>query len=140
MQSWTWQVEYGSSAYWLGVGLLAVAVLVLLIWGYREWQELREDEEPDSPDDLLDAFRIAHARGELDDEEFRRVQQRLSTPPASPEPVVAKPGDRAGSAVGEAERRSGLNESDQPPGAGATEHGAEPAPASEDRSPGPDRM
>jgi hypothetical protein len=83
MRGWTLQNTVGSRGYWIGVGLLVVVLLVGLYKGYREWQEIHDVEEPDSPEDLLRSFREAHALGELDDDEMRRVEERLSIPSAS---------------------------------------------------------
>jgi len=88
MRNWTMQVEYGTRAYWIGLALLVVVVLVVLIKAFREWQEIHDVEEPDSPDDLLRSFREAHAMGDLDDDEFERVQRRLANAPASPLPTA----------------------------------------------------
>lgn len=92
MRSWNWEIKIGTPAYWLGVALLVVVLLFALVLGYREWQEIHDDEEPDSPDDLLQSFREAHALGELDDEEMRRVERRLASPAPSSGPSPAATG------------------------------------------------
>jgi uncharacterized membrane protein len=86
-RSWAMEIKYGTPAYWIGLGMLVVVLLVALLKGYREWQEIHDVEEPDSPDDLLRSFREAHARGELDDDEFQRVERRLSHSSASGGPT-----------------------------------------------------
>jgi hypothetical protein len=68
--------------YYVGLGLLFVALLFAVVKAYRVWEEIHDVEDPDSPADLLDAFKDAHAAGELDDAEFARVRERLSSPPA----------------------------------------------------------
>jgi hypothetical protein len=78
MRGWNWAINYGTPAYWLGLALLSVVLLFALLRAYREWQDIHDVEEPDSPDDLLSSFRAAHALGELDDDEMQRVEQRLS--------------------------------------------------------------
>jgi hypothetical protein len=85
-----WQTNYGTRAYWIGLGLLVIVLILVVCKAYREWQEIHDVEEPDSPDDLLQSFREAHALGELDDDEMRRVEQRLSNGLA-PLPSLAKP-------------------------------------------------
>jgi uncharacterized membrane protein len=84
LRSWLWRTNLGSRAYWIGLALLVVVLSLALYKAYREWQEIHDVEEPDTPDDLLRSFREAHAMGELDDEEMRRVEQRLSAGPAPP--------------------------------------------------------
>jgi hypothetical protein len=103
MRGWTLQNTVGSRGYWIGLGLLVVVLLFGLYKGYREWQEIHDVEEPDSPEDLLRSFREAHALGELDDDEMRRVEERLSVRsaaagsdnpvrlPASPRPSGVEP-------------------------------------------------
>lgn len=83
MHGWNWAIKYGTPAYWLGLALLSVVLLFALLRAYREWQEIHDVEEPDSPDDLLRSFRAAHALGELDDDEMQRVERRLSSASAS---------------------------------------------------------
>jgi hypothetical protein len=63
--------------YYVGLALLVAIGLVALYRAYRVWEEIHDVEDPDSPADLLEAFSQAHAAGELDDEEFDRVRQRL---------------------------------------------------------------
>jgi hypothetical protein len=58
--------------------LLAVLLLLLLIKMYRERQDILDVEDPDSPEDLLRSFELAHRAGELDDDEFERVKQQLA--------------------------------------------------------------
>jgi hypothetical protein len=91
---WFWQIQYGTPAYWFFLGLLVVVLLFALLRVYREWQEIHDVEEPDSPDDLLRSFREAHALGELDDDEMKRVERRLSQSPAASERST-KPSERA---------------------------------------------
>jgi hypothetical protein len=89
MSRWSFKIEYGSTAYWLGVALLVVVLLLVLAKVREVWWEIHDVEEPDSPDDRLRAFQIAHAAGELDDAEFERVQKQLGKP-APPGPVPEK--------------------------------------------------
>lgn len=63
--------------YYGGLGLLAVAMIWAAIIAQRSWEEANEDLDPATPDELLDAFRQARAEGELDENEFARVQRRL---------------------------------------------------------------
>ncbi|MFI5461452.1 MAG: hypothetical protein ACHRXM_39125 [Isosphaerales bacterium] len=66
---------------YIGLALLAVLLVVALVKAYRVWGEIHDVEEPDSPGDLLASFERAHAAGELDDEEFERVRDRLKHSP-----------------------------------------------------------
>jgi uncharacterized membrane protein len=77
--------------YYLGLAILMVLLLVALVKAYRTWEEIHEDEEPDSSRDLLEKFVEAHAAGEMDDEEFERVRQRLGGPSTdtNPKPPAA---------------------------------------------------
>jgi len=84
--------RFGVSAsyYYVGLGVLGVLMLVAGIKAYRMWEEIHDVPEPDLPTDLLETFEEAHAAGELDDEEFERVRQRLLGPAdtGSPAPSV----------------------------------------------------
>jgi hypothetical protein len=87
------RVGVSISYYYVGLGVLAVLILIAGIKAYRMWEELRDVEEPDSPGDLLEKFQEAHDAGELDDQEFERVRQRLRDPEpgASPTPPPVRP-------------------------------------------------
>jgi hypothetical protein len=82
-----------SPPYYLGLGILLVLMVVALVKAYQMWEELHDVEEPDSPIDLLESFEEAHAAGELDDEEFARVRQRLTSPTTGQDEKSA-PADR----------------------------------------------
>ncbi len=69
-------VSLGMS-YYIGLAFLTILVIVLLVYVYRVWAEIHEDIESDTPGDLLDTFEDAHAAGELDEEELRRVRELL---------------------------------------------------------------
>jgi hypothetical protein len=64
--------------YYLGLALLVGAMIVAAIVAYRLWFDLNDIEDPDQPEDLLEAFKDARAAGELDDKEFERVRRRLA--------------------------------------------------------------
>jgi len=132
-RGWILAIGYGTRLYWIGVVLLVVFLVAALIKGYREWQEIHDVEEPDTPDDLLRSFREAHALGELDDEEFQRVQRRLS---ASSAPVgpPAEVDDRARSRP--EQQPTSLDHRDPGPSAAAPQE--QPAPADHDRPAGRD--
>jgi uncharacterized membrane protein len=70
-------VAFGGTTYYIGLVLLSVAAIMLSIHAYRVWQEIHEEEEPDSPADLLESFEQAHAEGELDEQELERVRRLL---------------------------------------------------------------
>ncbi len=82
-----------SPPYYLGLGILVALMVVALVKAYRMWEELHDVEEPDSPTDLLASFEEAHDAGELDDEEFERVRQRLAGPTTG-EDEKSPPADR----------------------------------------------
>jgi uncharacterized membrane protein len=63
--------------YYVGLALLAIVMTLLIIKLYREWWDIHDVEEPDSPEDLLRSFERVHACGEIDDQELERVRQRL---------------------------------------------------------------
>ena len=69
----------------LVVVLLSLAVAAVV--GFRAWQDAHEDVEPVSPEELLASFEEARARGELDEEEYARVRERLGRPTAPNPPV-----------------------------------------------------
>ncbi len=137
MRGWTLQIDYGTPAYWIGLGLLAVVLVLALIKGYREWQEIHDVEEPDSPEDLLRSFREAHAVGELNDEEFQRVQRRLSSSSASAGPM-AQTDDGARSR--EQQQPGSLERRDLGPSADSPQDKPGPATADPDRPAGRDRV
>jgi hypothetical protein len=64
--------------YYVGLAVIVVIVIGTLIAAYRTWEEIRDVEEPDSPADLLETFRQAHAQGEIDEQELDRVQRLLT--------------------------------------------------------------
>ena len=70
-------VDTRSWWYYGGLAVVVLIVLGTLIAFYRTWEEIHEVEEPDSPADLLESFRKAHAEGELDAKEFDRVRSLL---------------------------------------------------------------
>jgi hypothetical protein len=73
-------LDFRSPYYYLGLGILVILMVIALVKAHQMWEELHDVEEPDSPTDLLESFEHAHAAGELDDEEFERVRQRLAGP------------------------------------------------------------
>jgi hypothetical protein len=54
---------------------------------HRAWSEAHEDVEPVSPGELLATFEQLRAAGEIDDQEFQRVRDRLGgqREPAAPQ-------------------------------------------------------
>ena len=60
--------------------LLTIAMVVGAVWIHRVWHEAHgeDDDAGDTPEDLLQQFREAHAAGEMDDAEFARVRQLLT--------------------------------------------------------------
>ena len=76
---------YGS-AYYAGLAVVTLVVVIAAIGFYRVWLEVREEEEPDSPDEVLESFRRAHAAGEIDDQELERVTRVLAPGAFPPRP------------------------------------------------------
>ena len=68
-----------SAAAWYNIGLALVlcALAVAGVMAYRMWQEMHEEIDPATPEELLASFEQARAEGELDEEEYARVQSRL---------------------------------------------------------------
>ncbi len=76
---------YGST-YYAGLAVVAVVVVIAAIGFYRVWLEVREDEEPASPVEVLESFQRAHAAGEIDDQELERVTRVLAPGLIKPQP------------------------------------------------------
>lgn len=72
------RVDSGT-VYYVGLAVVLAIVIGTMIAFYRTWAEIHEDIEPDSPQDLLESFREAHAAGEIDDRELERVSQLLAS-------------------------------------------------------------
>lgn len=64
--------------YYIGLAVVALVLVVAVIWFYRVWSEIREEEEPDSPEEILESLREAYEAGELDEGELRRVEELLT--------------------------------------------------------------
>jgi hypothetical protein len=79
--------------YNLGLAVVLVAVAVAAIVAYRAWQEAHEDVEPATPEELLAAFDEARASGELEQEEYERIRERIER--SSPRPPFEQRGDPA---------------------------------------------
>lgn len=62
----------------LGAVILVIALIVAVVVGWRNWQEAHEEEAADAPEDLLASFEEAHAAGDLDDDEIRRLRAKLA--------------------------------------------------------------
>ena len=63
----------------LGTIVVIVALFVAVIVGWWNWREAHEEITPDAPEDLLASFEEAHAAGEIDDEEIKRLRAKLSS-------------------------------------------------------------
>jgi len=63
----------------LAVFLLAVCILGLALTFHllRKWREYSDDDQH-NPDTMLSKFREMHSRGELSDEEFRKIKTDMS--------------------------------------------------------------
>jgi hypothetical protein len=71
------RVDVGS-LYYVGLAVVVLILIIALISFFRTWTEIHEDDEPDSPEDLLESFRAAHAAGQIDDRELERLGHLLS--------------------------------------------------------------
>ena len=88
--------DHDRTLYWLGTGLLLVGALLvgalLLAWA-RRWHQGMSDA--DQPANMLSAFRSSYERGELSEDEYRRIRARLGGANAKisarPEPQPASP-------------------------------------------------
>jgi hypothetical protein len=71
-----------SPAAWYNIGLAALLVVgvVAFVWAYRVWSEINEREDQATADELMEAFEEARAAGELDEEEYARVRERIRQP------------------------------------------------------------
>jgi hypothetical protein len=69
----------------LGAVLLGIMLVVAAVVGWWNWREAHEEEAVDTPEDLLASFEQAHAAGELDDDEIKRLRAKLigDPPPSS---------------------------------------------------------
>ena len=76
---------YGST-YYTGLAVVAVVVVIAAVGFYRVWLDVREDEEPASPVEVLESFQRAHAAGEIDDQELERVTRVLAPGRFKPQP------------------------------------------------------
>jgi hypothetical protein len=116
--------------YSLAIGLLVFGVVALLAIPrlYQKWQEWQEDEEaPASEEDILADFEEAHAAGELNDEELRRLQTLLGRP------VKPRRHPQAASAPAESPANSPIE-------GGGPSQGASNASTQLPESPPPDRL
>lgn len=75
--------------------LLLVAVVVAVVMAFRMWSEMQEDYSPASDLEVLSEMEQAHAAGEMDEAEFRRVREVLArsspTPSATSRPLKRPP-------------------------------------------------
>jgi uncharacterized membrane protein len=76
--------------YYIGLAVLVVIMIGVFIYAYRTWEEINDVEDPDSPADLLESFKQAHAEGELDEHELERVRRLLAEAGAAAGPEGAK--------------------------------------------------
>src|SRR5690348_13093893 len=81
--------------YNLGLAVVLVAVAVAAVLGWRAWQEAHEDVEPATPEELLASFEEARSRGELDEEEYARVRERIEQSAPVPRTSPRRPADPA---------------------------------------------
>jgi hypothetical protein len=69
--------------YYIGLAALLIAGVVAFVWAFQVWSEVNEREEPATADELMQAFEEARAAGELDEEEYARVRERIRQPGSS---------------------------------------------------------
>ncbi|MES2790945.1 MAG: hypothetical protein V4719_15140 [Planctomycetota bacterium] len=73
-----------------GIALVAIAVLIWLILRIRGW--FFESEDSDEPlEEMLTQFRQLKRDGELSEEEYRLISQRLAGHPTAANPVQTVP-------------------------------------------------
>lgn len=65
-----WYLELALAVFLLAVCILGLALLFHLL---RRWREY-SDDDLQTPDAMLSKFREMHSRGELSDEEFRKIK------------------------------------------------------------------
>jgi len=75
-----------SPAAWYNIGLVVVLIALAIagVMAYRVWQEVNEEIEPATPEELLASFEQARAEGELDDDEYARVRRQIEKPASHP--------------------------------------------------------
>src|SRR4051812_42997951 len=80
-----------SPAAWYNIGLATILVVgtIVFVWAYRVWSEVNEKDDPATTEELMDALEEARAAGELNEEEYARVRERVRQegvqPPTRPE-------------------------------------------------------
>jgi uncharacterized membrane protein len=74
--------------YNLGLAVVLVALVMASILGYRVWQETHEDVEPVTSEELLASFEEARSKGELNEEEYARVRDRIER--SAPRPPTTR--------------------------------------------------
>lgn len=89
--------------YYVGLAVVVAIMIGTIIAFYRTWDEMHEDLEPDSPRELLESFREAHAAGEIDDRELERMRTLLETGDGEVAAAVP-PGPRRPPSPGESPR------------------------------------
>ncbi len=104
--------------YYVGLAVIVIIVIGTLIAAYRTWVEIHDVEEPDSPADLLETFRQAHAQGAIDDQELDRVRMLLTGDEgeSAGDPAVNRP--RGGSEAPVARRPAPPDRADPVPAEG----------------------
>ena len=70
----------------LGSAVVIIALLIAIVIGWWHWREANEDLTSDTPDELLASFEEAHAAGELDEAEMKRLRAKLAGMPPPPGP------------------------------------------------------
>jgi hypothetical protein len=104
--------------WYIPLALFLVALLVGILKVRSLWEEIHEDEDPASERERLSELEEAHAAGELDEEELRRVRDLLSRSESShaPEPL----------------RRRTPIQPDPPPSAGSESSSSDESPVQPD--------
>jgi hypothetical protein len=74
------RVESSGLPYYVGAGLLALAIVIGVPIAHRIWRETHEPDDAPSNEDMLEEFRQAYEAGEMDEAEFRRVSELLRGP------------------------------------------------------------
>jgi uncharacterized membrane protein len=88
--------------FWYRVGgvMLVLVFAAVGLWAYRFWSDVREESTPASEAEILSAFEQARAEGELDDEEYRRIQSAIRDGGTASKPSRSEPGGGETRALG----------------------------------------
>lgn len=91
MPMWSYGYGMGGMLWGALAMLLCLALFGLLIWGLLSLIERRMRPDPlsEAPSGALETLQRRYARGEIDEQTYQRMRERLTTrgPQTSPEPA-----------------------------------------------------